>query len=272
LEALQKLLMPWQLTDVVERGAPHVAGPVIRLGDAQSLRTPSAILPAYGLGEERFGPDPSHVDVVRFAVSPLMRLARPPRDDAPWPTYASGFLRSDALIPVWFLERTRVPMLSEIWRIHRDGRQDMLTVFLGAARGWDGARGYQPPKALVGPRATWQGVEYAADLTPEGDEVELVAIGPDVPDGFSSPRPMVSTRRVAVGECSVIDRVITAVWRGVRCRVVDQDESQALLLLVTDDPATVERLGATEVEPAVFEVVAPLAELTETDGHVTELR
>ena len=275
MEILQKALLPWQARDVAERGSPTVGGAVVRAADAAGLRTPEAIVTALDWGADRLGRPPADlpaVDVVRFPVLPLMQLGLPPREVAPWPTYATGFLRSSEVVPVWFLERTRFPVGAEYWRIHADGRQEHLTTYGGAAGGWRGAPRWAPPTSLLGPRAQWQGREWAADLLPGSGQVELVAIGPDTPPGFTGVRPHVATRAVEASECtSVFERVLTAVWRGVRCRVADRDATQARLVLVSDDVDAVARLGAAEVEPAVFEVTAPLSELTDVAGTSTEL-
>lgn len=274
MSALQKLLMPWQSRDVLTKSTLMVGGPVVRLGDAQGLATPAELLAAYGLGEDRFGAAPEFVDVVRFLMVPLMELARSTSGEAPWPTYSTGFLRSEHLIPVWSLGHTRFPQGSEVWRIHADGSQEPVSVLLSSARGWDGATSYTPPSTFVGPLATWRGSEYAADFAdPTGAVVELVAVGAQTPEGFTGVRPMISTRSVPAAECeSVVERVVSATWRGAVCRVVRTDAQDARLLLVTDDPDAVARLGADEVEPGVFEVTAPLSELTDLGGVVRELQ
>lgn len=271
MDVLQKLLMPWQSRDAIELGQAAVGGAVVRAGEVLELQTPEALLAAYGLGEDRFGPSPDTVDVLRFPLTALMRLARPPRGEAPWPTYSTGFLRSAELTSVWFLERTRLPQGTELWRISADGTQRPVTVYEGAARGWRGARQWTAPVPLVGPRAVWQGTELAADLGMDGT-VELIATGAAPPAGFTQARPMVWTRRVAAADCeSVFERQLTCTWRGAACRVVQSTPQEARLVLTTDDAEAVRRLGADEVEPSVFEVTAPVGELADLGGHVLEL-
>ncbi|NTW42059.1 MAG: hypothetical protein HGA44_19640, partial [Cellulomonadaceae bacterium] len=166
---LQKLLMPWQSRDVLTNSASMVGGPVVQAADALALATPAELLAAYGLGEDRFGAEPEFVDVVRFDLVPLMELARSTSADAPWPTYSTGFLRSEHMIQVWSLGHTRFSPGAELWRIHADGSQEAVAVYLSAAQGWSGATSYTPPNTLVGPCATWQGADYAADFAdPEG--------------------------------------------------------------------------------------------------------
>lgn len=205
-EVLQKVLMPWLSQAVGDRGYPYLGGPVTRLADISHVRTARDLVAAYELGRSAaFVEDPDFVDVVRFEVEPLMRLRAPSAVNRPWPTYPMGFLTGspEGPVPVWVLERTRAPRGAEMWRIHRSGEQELLTVFDGIARGWRSARGFTPMTHLVGPRAEFEGREYAAEFTePSGGQVELVHIGDDVPDGFEPIRPMVSARTVLSSQCS----------------------------------------------------------------------
>jgi hypothetical protein len=121
------------------------------------------------------------------------------------------------VVPVWMLERTRVPTGTELWRIARSGEQQLLSSYGGPALGWRGATGYYPPIHLVGPRAVWQGVEYPADFTPDLKDVELVHVGQEPPAGFEAVRPQIPRRFVPVDECDrVFDLVLNAMARCAR--------------------------------------------------------
>lgn len=269
VEVLQKLLMPGQSRDVLERGASDVGGAVVRATDAAGLRTPRSIVEAYAV-EDRFPAD-APVDVVRFPMVRLMQVDRPVPAEAPWPTYATGFLRCDDVVPVWMLHRTRLPRGSELWRLHPDGSTQVLAVFGGAGRGWRGAAAYLPPSPFVGPRARWRGGELTADVDDSGTSVELVLQGERL-EGFTATGPGVSTRSVPIDECeAVFERVLTCSWQGVPCRVLGRGEHHARLLLTAPTPEDVARLGITETEPGIFEVVAPLEELTDHGGFSREL-
>lgn len=270
-DVLQKLLLPWQSHDALANGSAQLGGAVVRASDAAGLRTAGDLLAAYGIGADRV-PDPTHVDVLRFALQPLMSLSRPPADEAPWPTYPTGFLRTAGLVPVWHLARTRCPRGTELWRIGVDGEQRLVSVFDGAARGWRGAPAYAPPRDLVGPRATWQGSEYAAELLDEAPaEVELVHVGEQVPEGFRTVRPLVAVRRVPRDECDVFERVVTAVWRSLTCRVLDRDATSARLLLEHPPAEAASLPGVGEVEPGVFEATVALEELGALSGRESRL-
>ncbi|MFC8192045.1 hypothetical protein ACFUMH_10330 [Cellulomonas sp. NPDC057328] len=269
---LQKALLPWQSADVLSNGSSNVGGVVTLAGEAARLTTAADVASAYGWESDRVGASLEHVDVVRFPVDPLMRLTTP-RDvpDAPWPTYGTGFLRSPHLVRAWVLERTRYPLGAECWRIAADGRQELVGVYQGAARGWSGAQAYAPPVRFVGPRAVWRGVEHAADLVGDG-QVELVAAGPAQPEGFTPARPMTWVRRVPVAECTQVSAtVLEATWRSVRVRVLDTAGDGARVLLQEPSGGEVARLGAGEVEPGFFEAVAPRDELVDVAGTVREL-
>lgn len=269
-EVLQKLLVPAHSTAVGERGYPYVGGPVTRLADVRGLSTPEDLLAAYGLeGSGVFGEDPDFVDVLRFEVEPLMRLRMPGGEARPWPTYPTGFLTSSSdVVPVWVLERTRVPKGAEMWRIHRSGDEERVTRFDGAARGWRGAAGVMPVTQLVGPRAAIGGREFVADfMDASGERVELVWFGDDVPGGFEPAAPGVSTRVIASAECDQVHEVVlSASWRGVDARVLQPAADEALLLLDQPTAEQVEALGAHEVEPGYFEVIAPKGELVDGGG------
>lgn len=275
-EVVQKVLMPWLSGAVGERGYPYVGGAVTRLVDVRALTTPKVLLAAYGFqGSAAFGDDPEFVDVVRFEVEPLMRLRAPGGEVRPWPTYPMGFLTAGSgVVPVWVLERTRVPRGAEMWRIHRCGEEERVTRFEGVARGWRGAAGFTPVTQLVGPRAVFEGREFVAEFTDvSGERVELVCFGEDVPVGFEPVRPGVSTRTVASAACDQVHEVVlSATWRGVEARVLQPGADEVLLLLDQPEVEQVEGTGAGEVEPGYFEVVAPKGELVDGGGVSNALR
>lgn len=277
MSVVQKLLMPWQVEQIAGQGHYWVGGPVVDAGAAVLLASPSALLSAYqfdGAGGP-FGDVGAveFVDVLRFRTNSLMVLDKPltQRVDGTARSYASGFLAGDSLVPVWEPERTRVPVGTEVWRILRDGSQQVLAVFGGVARGWRGARGYLAPTDLVGPRARWQGTEFVADLSTDGQSVELVALG-EVPRGFTGSRPGVSVRAVPVAECdAVFELRLTCTWRAVPCRILHVAGGEALMQLLADDAASVATTGATAAEPEVYEVMAPVAELEDRVGTTRDL-
>ena len=269
---LQKALLPWQARDVLVQGSSALGGVVTLAGEAAGLRTAPELAAAYRWGPERVADAVEHVDVVRFVMDPMMSLTAP-RDvgPVPWPHYSTGFLASEHLVRAWMLDRTRYPEGAECWRVHADGRQELVSVYDGSARGWRGAQAYAPPNHLVGPRARWNGTEYAADVLESG-AIELIAVGPDAPDGFTSARPMIWPRQVPAAGCDVVQSpVLQGTWRGTPVRVIDKAGEQVRLLLQEPTAADVERTGAAEVEPGIFEVEAPVSELADLNAYVRQL-
>jgi hypothetical protein len=118
----------------------------------------------------------------------------------------------------------------------------------------------------------WRGQELIAAFGADDMSwMELVAYG-ETPPGFEAARPGVSHAMVPRADCTrVFDIVLSAAWRGVPCRILDRAEGQALLQVLGDDPEHAALVGASAVEPGVFEVVAPAAELQAGSGSTFEL-
>jgi hypothetical protein len=257
---LQKLLHPGMSAQVFEWGYDRVGGFVIDVADANALPTPEALLAAYQLG----GDWGEWVDVVRFAVPACAQVTRPAVVERPWPSYHSGFLApvGETIVPVWSLSLTRYSPGAELWRIHADGRQEMMLWYAGAARGWVGARGWRPASRFVGPRATWNGGEYAADVS--GDSVELTSFQEQADPAWTQHRPQTWSRRVPVAECEISELIFGATVDGVAVRILDVNDGTAEVLLVGDDPADAQRIGADLIDPGVLvNPAVPIASLEE---------
>ena len=107
-------------------------------------------------------------------------------------------------MPVWLLQRTRVPVGTEFWRIKDTGEQRALSVFAGPAIGWRGAQGYFPPLHLVGPRATWRGADHPAAFQPDGTGLELVTLTRDFAGALEHMfRPQIQTLFASLSPKSV---------------------------------------------------------------------
>jgi hypothetical protein len=262
---LQKLLTHGLGTAIVEDGYDHVGGVVVLASDAVELRTPDQLLRAHGFeGGQEF------VDVVRFELPPLASLTNPAAPDSGRrPLYPTGFLRGDAVVPVWELSRTRYSFGAEYWRIRADGEQRVLSAYQGAARGWRGAKGWRPWSPLVGVRARWRGSELAADVV--GDSVLLAMRGETGPEGWEQVRPQTWVAAVPASECELFEVVLTATWQGVPVRVLASGPAGARVLLLVDDAERAEALGADTVEPGVFEMTVSPADLADTHGVTNEL-
>ena len=262
---LQKLLTHGLGTAIVDDGYDQVGGVVVLAADAAALDTPDRLLSAYG-----FDGGQEYVDVVRFELPPLATLANPVAPGADRdPLYPTGFLRADTVVPVWELSRTRYSFGAEYWRIRADGEQRCLSSYQGAARGWRGAKAWRPWSPLVGPRARWRGSELAADVV--GDSVLLSVRAETGPEGWEQVRPETWVAAVSAGECALFEVVITATWQGLPVRVLSSGPAGARVLLLVDDADRAEAVGATVIEPGVFEATVAADELSDTHGVTNEL-
>jgi len=247
---LQKLLVPGASSLVTERGHDQVGGFVVEASAAVELRTPDALRAAYGLADD----GATWLDVVRFVLPACATLSRPPGAERPWPSYPSGFLRpvGDIIVPVWILSTTRYSPGAEVWRIHADGRQERVSTYLGAARGWTGAREWRPSSRYYGTRAVWRDTEYAADVS--GEALELTSYVQPDGEGWTQHRPATWSRTVAVTECEVYELDFRAVLQDVPVRVLEVIDGNVRVQLRTDDPEVAGGLGAAMVDFGVFEM------------------
>lgn len=270
MTVLEKLLVPEVSRRVVELGYDELTGPVYRPEDLIGL-TPVERVKALGLdGQDGpFGQAPDHVDVIRFGTHPLMDLRiptnAPGHAEVPWPTFPTGFLRNAA--PVWILTVTRMPVSARFIRVGLDGTERELSRFHGAARGWQGAKGYVPPLHLVGPRAKVGAIDLPCSYTADQKSVELVWVGDEqVPEGFSETRPRIHARVLPVAACEVFDIALVARWRNHRVRVLQQVGEEVLVLVTPDSLIEAEALGAVELEPGIYLATVPAAELEDKEG------
>jgi hypothetical protein len=265
---LQKLLHPGLAAMVLQRGYDQVGGYVVEASAAAALRTADALRAAYGFADD----GSSWVDVVRFPVPVCATLSAPAGDDRPWPAYPQGFLRpvGDSIVPVWTLSTTRYSPGAEVWRVHADGRQEMVSAYGGAARGWSGAREWRPASRYVGTRAVWNGTEYAADVADE--VVELTSFAQPGGDGWAQHRPATWSRTVPLAECEVYELDFRATLQGVPVRVLEVIGADVRVQLLTDDPAVAGRLSAQMIDFGVFELTGIRgSELTDTQLVANQL-
>lgn len=256
---LQKLLAASVSSAIVEYGLDQVGGFVTDASAVVGLRTPADLLAAYGIDAA-----PDFADVVRFEQPRLTTFTTPSDAERPWPTFPHGFLRGDSLAKVWSMSRTRFPYGAEYWRIRSDGEQKRLSRYEGAGRGWARAKRWRPPSPIVGTLARWQNREFFADVIAES--VLLTAIAENGPAGFEQVRPHAWSATVPLSECEVFERIFTAQIDGVPVRMLRSTGETAEVLLLSDDPADAERVGAGLVEAGVYEAVVDASRLTNVQG------
>lgn len=256
---LQKLLAAPTASAIVENGLDQVGGYVTEASAVVGLRTPAELLAAYGVDAA-----PDFADVVRFAQPRLATFTKPSDSERHSRDFPQGFLLGGSLAPVWRMSRTRFSYGAEYWRIRSDGEQKCLSHYAGAGRGWVGAKRWRPPSPVVGTLARWQGREFFADVTAE--TVLLTALTENGPAGFDQVRPHAWSATVPLSECEVFERVYTAQVDGVPVRVLRRAGDTAEVLLLSDDPADAQRVGAGLVEAGVFEAVVDASRLTNVKG------
>ncbi len=261
---LQKLLAAPIARAIVEAGFDEVSGYVTAASAVAGLRTPGELLAAYGVDAA-----PQFVDVIRFRQPRLARFSTPTDAQRPWQTFSNGFLLGESLAPVWNLGRTRYSYGAEYWRIRSDGEQKCLSRYEGVARGWTGARQWRPPSPMVGTLARWRGNEFFADVVAES--VLLTTIADDGPAGFEQIQARAWSTTAALFECEVFERVVTAELDGVPVRLLRTAGGTAEVLLLSDDPAVAERVGAGLVEPGVYEMVVTANRLSNLQGVENQL-
>lgn len=117
--------------------------------------------------------------------------------------------------------------------------------------------------------ARWQGNEFYADV--RGEKVSLTAIGDTGHPGFEQIRPGAWSAAVALTDCEIFERVFTASLDGVPVRLLRHSGAQAHVLLLSDDPADAQRLGAGLVEPGVYEMTVDTTRLMDVQGVENQL-
>ena len=94
----------------------------------------------------------------------------------------------------------------------------------------------------------------------------LTAFTENGPTGFERVHPHAWSATVALSECEVFERVFMAQVDGVPVRILRRAGETAEVLLLTDDPADAERVGAARVEAGVFEAVVAADRLADVHG------
>ena len=289
-DVLQQVLPP-VLSSAYRSGFGQLEGYVVRAADVVDARSPFEVIEAFGYGgvAGAYSPDGDHVDVLRFAVAPLSRLETAYGSDDPTrassegtivdkpPFRGNGFTASTRLIvPQWRLSRDRVAPGSELHRLHRDGRDELLGVYRDVGTGWDGPgiaadAANALPAHLVGMRARWNGTVYLADLLDDGT-VALAALGETAPPGFEHTRPRLSRRVVARAEVEALDAIVTNCrWRGQPFEVTGQSEDWCRLSYTGRNSWTADALQLELLQPGVYEATASRGELTDVSGVQLEL-
>lgn len=265
-----KLMPAAQAHAIAQEGAVNLTGPVVLAEDLEAVTNPADLRRRFGVEGNAWYADP-HGDayVLRFPSEPLMRLTDPrERPAGSGPAYWTGFLPAPEIVPVWWLEYTRVPIGSTVWRLRSGREPEGLAVYRSLAQGWQGAQGYTPPSGLNGPRAQWRVLDLPAALTNDGVEIVSTEQQPGMQQASTGMWQTVLSREDVE---AIFEIVLRCEWKGQEARVIRVEGGQALLLLERADADAARAVGGSEVEPGVFQVIAPKVELMATKGVRNEL-
>lgn len=260
---------------------PWLAGYVVRRSDISSAPVPRSLHADLGLGfpGSPFREESETIDVLRLPPSATLQLASPGTDDeASGPAFrdhsplgGTGFVESaGGFVPYWWMAPSPIPAGSTLWRVHADGREEMLAAYAHVAAGWlPGKADLQVRPApvrnpqVLGLWAEHQGERLLADVLPDGT---AILCSPDErPDWAQSPRGL-WWREAARSD---VDRIfvvrLLATWRGREFQVVafeaQGQEQSAHLVYVGHDALDAESLELTKTDAGVYEAVVPAAEL-----------
>ncbi|QTE29452.1 hypothetical protein [Pengzhenrongella sicca] len=260
---LEKVVTPWITRGYLLDGNDRVAGYVSRAVDVEGAVTPDQLIAAHRLTGARF---PFHagapwLDVLRFESSPQLH-------------YIPG--RPGAPEPPWWLRHSRLTPGAELLRRFDDGSFVVLGRYLDLGAGWQVVHAAVPrPSApalsrCVGPVAQWHGSFVDADVVDGGRSVVLALASPPLEEPGFAPGARGRWRRVVpradVTELFELD--VTAAWRGLPVRMVDQWMGRdrdviARISSLSDDDAAASSRGMPCVDPGLYELTVPAAELTD---------
>lgn len=294
MSVLQRVPTPARVRAYLTLGEDQVGGYVLEATDLTWANTPSKLFEAHGLGfpGSPFRADAAHLDVLRFPVTEFTRLVEATggqtRDGAARmggefvdhaPFTGNGFAPvSDELVPLWWLDVTRLPAGSELWRVHADGSEQLRAVYVDVAAGWSmvvgaGEEDRQvpvPPSDVLGVFGTWRETRCLVDLLTDGSA--MVASFDELPDD-DSPSNARGLWARSVPAADVIDvhaLQITAHWRGTTFLLTRRwrrdDRLMCRLFYLGRDAFAAEALGLEKTDAGVYEATVPLDELADVQA------
>lgn len=284
----QKALHESHTRAFLEGNADRVSGYVLPAADAVSANTPAKLYEAHGLGfaGSPWSADAEFLDVVRFTSPPSLYVHQavggndaataekmrgefidhPPFSGNGFATWSDG-----GMAPISFLDEVRLPPGAELWRVDRNGGQNLIGVYQDVGAGWarlDGgpAPSGDVPSSLLGWTAVWQGVTFCADEVKDG--IALASPGEPPADypGFSMTGRGLWRRVVPRDEVSEFyEMLVTCMWRGQPFRVVqsamDQGHEVFRLFYRGHNAEVAESLGLWKNDAGVYSYAVPRADV-----------
>lgn len=266
-------------------GDDLLCGFVVRAADVAWATTPAQLFDAHGLGfpGSPFSAQSTAIDVLRFPTTPFTQLVNATggiaEDGAsmgegfvdPLPFTGTGFVATEEkhLVPLWWLEPTRVPSGAELWRIHADGSEELVSTYANVASGWQPSGPLKfAPSDLFGVFAQWRGTPVLADLLPNGKAV--IASLTEI-DGLRLTDRGVWASVVEPSELESVHALrVAASWRGLQFQLVRRWESDdgtlGRLVYLGRDARVAEAAGLQKMGAGVYEATALLSELMDLEA------
>jgi hypothetical protein len=254
---LQKAVSPRLSRAYLNEGYDRVGGHVVRVADVRFARSITDLAAVHGLHAPGSGwtADAGWVDLLRFDTTWAMRYLGEP-----------GFA-----VPLWWLLPTRVPPGAQLVRRYADGGLELLARYGHVGTGWMPTDRERPAPVMAplsvcaGPVVRWRGTHIEADLV-DGYVIVATSTEPDLTQGFWPGAPGRWYRQVDPSEIDdVLVLDVTATWRGLRVRVVDQvlrDGRQvAHIVPAADDVDAARGRGMRALDADVLDAWVDLDEL-----------
>lgn len=262
---LQRAVSPALSRAYLREGRDRVHGFVVRVEDVAFARTPAELQAVHGLHApgSPFGADDEWIDLLRFDAAPHLRYLP-----------AAGYV-----VPLWWLMPARVPAGAQLVRRYADGSMDLLAVYEHVGTGWRALDREAPVPAApisqcLGPVALWESMHLDAD--PVGDDLILASSQQPPEDaGFRLGGPSRWWRAVPRDDAQDLFCLeVTARWRGMSVRVVDQtlngDLALARITPASDDVTGADERGLPVLDVDVVEGWVPTFDLDDMTSARTE--
>ena len=283
---LQKAVMPARERAWLAAGDDFLCGYVVNASDATWATTAAQLAELHGLGfpGSPYPADPDFVDVIRFPASsatPVIpalgvvgNAVGGPFADHP-PFDPRGFAPGEQTVPLWWLDPVRVPAGSELWRVSRDGTEELVASYPHLAAGWVTSAEYATaragdllPSESFGVFGEWNGERVAADVLPNGQVV--IASRAEIPGMHLVERGIWATVTDADTVANLGLLRIVGNWKGIPCQVVRAlDETQVRIVALGRDAFAAEALGMQKTDAGVYEAMVPRSELSNLAGAST---
>jgi hypothetical protein len=287
---LQRVVTPALSTGYLSHGLDQVRGYVLAAADVSWATTPEQLFQVHGLGfpGSPFTPTQEYMDVLRFPVTPFTQLVKAtggtepsenatlmgPFIDHP-PFTGNGFAPTGAWssehppTPVWWLDSTRLPAGSGLWRVYANGTEAPLGAFDTVAQGWRSSTGPAASTVatsdVLGVFGTWSGQKCLIDLV--GDGYAIVATYTDIPNAGLEQGPRgLFWRQVPAGEVqSVHELRVTCRLAGVpfllMSRWLEEGVMVGRVMYLGRNSREAEAMRLMKTDAGVYETTVPLDQL-----------